>query len=102
MKRNKQLQVLAIVHEIQEKRFVIRTCPNKIIRTIAYLSYDVKMGGEREMDLQHTYVHRSMRGKNLGKLLCDQAYAWAKKKNVVPIASCSYIRDHYIPKYLNG
>ena len=47
------------------------------------------------MDLQHTFVSSSGRGKGIGNLLVDAACDEAKQKKHSVIASCSFISDKY-------
>ena len=61
----------------------------------ARLEYSVAGG---VMDMEHTVVPASARGKGVGALLADAAFAFAAAEHLSVRPSCSYIRDAYLPK----
>lgn len=50
------------------------------------------------MDMEHTVVPASARGKGVGALLADAAFGFAKAQRLRVRPSCSYISQSYLPK----
>ena len=51
------------------------------------------------MDLTHTFVPPSGRGKGIAKILCDEAFDFARQNDLAIRPSCTYISQTYIVKY---
>lgn len=51
------------------------------------------------MDIYHTFVPPTLRGRNLGGVLCDAAFAHAKREGWKVRPSCSYVSQSYVPKH---
>jgi predicted GNAT family acetyltransferase len=54
-------------------------------------------GGQDIMDIHHTYSPPSARGKGLAAQLSNEAFRFAEEHKHPIRASCSYIRDTYLP-----
>uniref|UniRef100_J3LXZ3 N-acetyltransferase domain-containing protein n=1 Tax=Oryza brachyantha TaxID=4533 RepID=J3LXZ3_ORYBR len=50
------------------------------------------------MDLVHTYVPGSKRGRGLAARLCDAAFAHARRRGMLVLPTCSYISETYLPR----
>lgn len=50
------------------------------------------------MDMNHTFVPTSFRGKGVAGLLADEAFKYARSKGYKVKATCSYISQTYLPK----
>lgn len=50
------------------------------------------------LDLTHTFVPPSGRGKGIAKILCDAAFEFARLEGVAIRPSCSYLTDTYLVK----
>uniref|UniRef100_A0A0E0KQT0 N-acetyltransferase domain-containing protein n=1 Tax=Oryza punctata TaxID=4537 RepID=A0A0E0KQT0_ORYPU len=50
------------------------------------------------MDMVHTYVPGSKRGRGLAARLCDAAFAHARRHGMRVLPTCSYISETYLPR----
>ncbi|KAL6885889.1 hypothetical protein ACP4OV_010150 [Aristida adscensionis] len=50
------------------------------------------------MDVVHTYVPRSKRGRGLAARLCDAAFAHARDHRMRVVPTCSYVSETYLPR----
>ncbi|XP_062185214.1 acetyltransferase At1g77540-like [Phragmites australis] len=63
----------------------------------AFLQY--RLPSPAVMDVVHTYVPRSKRGRGLAARLCDAAFAHARGRGMRVVPTCSYVSDTYLPRY---
>uniref|UniRef100_A0A0D9W522 N-acetyltransferase domain-containing protein n=1 Tax=Leersia perrieri TaxID=77586 RepID=A0A0D9W522_9ORYZ len=64
----------------------------------AYLQYRLLPAATAVMDLAHTYVPASKRGRGLAARLCDAAFAHARRHAMRVLPTCSYISETYLPR----
>ncbi|XP_052152455.1 acetyltransferase At1g77540-like [Oryza glaberrima] len=50
------------------------------------------------MEMAHTYVPGSKRGRGLAARLCDAAFAHARRRGMRILPTCSYISETYLPR----
>lgn len=50
------------------------------------------------MEMAHTYVPGSKRGRGLAARLCDAAFAHARERGMRVLPTCSYISETYLPR----
>jgi predicted GNAT family acetyltransferase len=85
-----------VVHDAASQMFsMMSTAGEK-----AYLTYEVLP--HKCIDLNHTFVPESFRGKGAGAQLATVAFEWIKQNNYrVPSygGSCSYISATFLPKH---
>jgi predicted GNAT family acetyltransferase len=75
---------VAIRHEPEARRFVA-----DIGSETAYLTYREIEG--RVLDLDHTYVPRSQRGRGIASHLAAHALTYARERGCRVVASCSFV-----------
>lgn len=51
------------------------------------------------LDIHHTFVPESMRGKGIAEKLAQAAFEHAEKNGLKIIATCPYIRDTFLKKH---
>lgn len=74
-----------VVHDIPGRRFVVQLPEGK-----GTLTYQKK--GARTLDLQHTLVDESLRGKGIAEALAQAAFAYIRENKLLAIATCPYIQ----------
>ncbi|KAL6650606.1 hypothetical protein ACP70R_009531 [Stipagrostis hirtigluma subsp. patula] len=62
----------------------------------AFLEY--RLPSPAVMDVVHTYVPRSKRGRGLAARLCDAAFAHARGRGMRLVPTCTYVSDTYLPR----
>jgi predicted GNAT family acetyltransferase len=77
---------LAIRHQPERSRFVVHLADGE-----AELLYGEF--GEDVLDLQHTEVPRSGRGKGVGDALVRAALAFARERGARVMATCPYVQS---------
>ena len=85
--------------------FVCADALDRIWSVLIYLTSDRETVDDKEvsvMDLTHTFVPPSGRGKGIAKILCDEAFAFAQQNNVAIRPSCTYLSQTYLVKYDPG
>ncbi|HEY6626776.1 MAG TPA: GNAT family N-acetyltransferase [Ignavibacteriaceae bacterium] len=73
-----------VIHEKENKRFVIYTEGNEV-----YVEYTMT---EKEINLYHTYTYPALRGKGLAAQVVRAALEFAKENNLKVIPTCSYVQ----------
>ena len=53
---------------------------------------------KKALDLVHTFVPESLRGKGIAAVLAKAAFEYAKTKQLKVIPSCSYLSETFVPK----
>jgi predicted GNAT family acetyltransferase len=53
----------------------------------------------KEMDLYHTFVPETLRGRGLAEKLCEAAFEYAKAHSLSVIPSCSYVSGAYLERH---
>lgn len=71
-----------ITHLQEKNRFEIN-----IDEDIAYVEYTLHNGG---LDIEHTFVPKSLEGQGLAGALVKKAYDYALENKLKPLATCSY------------
>lgn len=71
-----------ITHLKEDNRFEI-----KINGETAYVEYTTHNDG---LDIEHTFVPKSLEGQGLAAALVKSAYDYALANNLKPFATCSY------------
>jgi predicted GNAT family acetyltransferase len=74
-----------VAHDIPGQRFLAQFAEGRGV-----LSYE-KVGA-RTLDLQHTKVDESLRGKGVAEALAKAAFAYIRENHLLAIATCSYIQ----------
>eukprot|EP00252_Welwitschia_mirabilis_P019408 TRINITY_DN4484_c0_g1_i2.p1 TRINITY_DN4484_c0_g1~~TRINITY_DN4484_c0_g1_i2.p1 ORF type:complete len:110 (-),score=12.88 TRINITY_DN4484_c0_g1_i2:269-598(-) len=69
-----------------------------------YLEYQMIAEGGAEgavtaIDLIHTYVPPSRRGRGTAALLCSAAFNHARQNSLLVVPSCSYVSETFIPRH---
>ena len=80
-----------VEHERTKSRFVIRWKDHE-----AFLSYHQE---GTALDLQHTFVPDTFRGRGLAERLCQAAFEYAKANHLTVIPSCSYVSGAYLKRH---
>merc|ERR1711988_1808543 len=84
------LQALKVIHKPAENRFIIDLKHEGRQKTdIAELEYIMK--GSKTMDMIHTRVPESMRGRGIAAILAKEAFDYCVTKDYKMILSCSYL-----------
>jgi hypothetical protein len=74
-----------VEHDESGSRFVVRVDGDE-----AELAYT--MAGPKLIDLRHTYVPASARGKGVGETLAEAAFAYAREHGYRVVPSCPFVR----------
>ncbi len=80
-----------VVHDEAGSRFVISLAGQE-----AVLEY--RLTGQI-IDLYHTFVPESLRGRGLAEQLCKAAFEYAKANGLKVIPSCSYVAGAYLKRH---
>ncbi|XXG65402.1 hypothetical protein AAC387_Pa05g3113 [Persea americana] len=65
----------------------------------AFLEYELRNRGKvKVLDIIHTYVPSSKRGRGLAHHLCISAFNHAKAHSLLIIPSCTYVSDTFLPR----
>ncbi|KAF0694370.1 Aste57867_14739 [Aphanomyces stellatus] len=67
--------------------------PGMSTALLGFLEYSIE---GRTMDMRRTFVDPAGRGQGIARLLCDEAFLYAKSNALDVKPSCSYIRDNYL------
>ena len=78
-------------HDQAGSRFVIALAGQE-----AVLEY--RLSG-RVIDLHHTFVPESLRGRGLAEQLCKAAFEYAKANRLSVVPSCSYVSGAYLKRH---
>ncbi len=81
----------AVQHDAAAHRFVL-----KLEGAEAFLSY--RPAGT-VLDLHHTYVPETFRGRGFAERLCQAAFEYAKAQRLTVIPSCPYISGAYLKRH---
>ncbi|OQS03495.1 hypothetical protein THRCLA_21150 [Thraustotheca clavata] len=57
---------------------------------------------DNSIDMYRTFVLPEGRGGGVAKALCDEAFRFAKEKQLNVIPTCSYISETYMKKYVTN
>jgi len=91
---------LKVEHEEKEQRFVIRF-EDPGLQELAVLEYE--MPRKNVMDMTHTGVPVSLRGRGIAGILAKEAFEHCVNNNLKMILSCTYLQkyyhDHPLPEY---
>ncbi|ETW08139.1 hypothetical protein H310_02479 [Aphanomyces invadans] len=60
---------------------------------LGFLEYKIEGS---QIDMRRTFVDPAGRGQGIAKLLCDEAFNFAKANSLQVVPTCSYIRDNYL------
>jgi hypothetical protein len=74
-----------VVHDIPHQRFLAQFPEGK-----GELTY--QKVGTRTLDLQHTRVDESLRGKGVAESLAKAAFAYLRENHLLAIATCPYVQ----------
>ncbi|KAL3638823.1 hypothetical protein CASFOL_016730 [Castilleja foliolosa] len=93
----------------EEKKEIVWNEKDKKFETAdkkAYLEYELRgnygnSGGDKVMDITHTFVPASKRGLGLAAHLCVAAFTHAKNHQLSVIPTCSYVSDTFLPRNPN-
>ena len=77
---------MTVEHDEAESRFLVRLAGEE-----AELAYT--MAGPKLIDLQHTYVPPSGRGKGIAEALAEAAFAYARERGYRVVPSCPFVRS---------
>ncbi|ETV71272.1 hypothetical protein H257_13410 [Aphanomyces astaci] len=69
------------------------TTPGNATALLGFLEYNIQ---GTTMDMWRTFVDPAGRGQGIAKLLCDEAFEYAKTNELEVVPSCSYIRHTYL------
>jgi predicted GNAT family acetyltransferase len=76
----------AVEHRENGKRFTTRTPSG-----LAYISYE--RPDDQTIDLQHTVVPETDRGRGIGTSLVEAAMTHARESGLRVVATCPFVRD---------
>lgn len=79
--------------ELRGNKFVATKFPDD-----AFLEFYMD-GDDTIMDMVHTFVASSGRGKGLAEVLCNAAFSHCKQKELKARPSCSYIATRFLDKH---
>ncbi len=87
---------MEIKHEQSAKEFVIEIDGQK-----AYVEYSIH---DDSLDVLHTIVPKSLEGQGIAGTLVKEAYDYAIKEDLRPLATCSYAKVWLMrhPDYIKG
>lgn len=75
--------MMKIVHDEAGQQF-----KTEVNGYTAYVAYQLTANGG--LDIRHTIVPKEIGGQGIASALVKTAYDYARSKNLIPIATCSY------------
>lgn len=86
-----------VEHDAVEKEFVVTLSGGSDKAVLQYEIVDCQSVPSRSvLDLQHTYVPQSLRGRGIAQHLCIAGFEYAKQQGYLVKPTCSYVSDTFL------